>query len=259
MAVLCALLALPFQPVMAGMDCYVDPVQEYSWTGKITSAVFMRNNACSQGSSVLRTLSQGTEVNVVATTDGWYYVEYGGSRGWVGSQFLTVTAKGATGKTWSSYHEFMQANPSRIATVTSPAPVVKTDPTLVSRLRGYILLDVQSHGEAWYLNPTDNSRYYMKDGAIAYEMMRSFGLGISEVDYQRLEAGDMALRGRLLGRIVLRAQAHGEAYYIHPKTAAVHYLKDGPAAYEVMRFNSMGIVSSDLNRIPSREIPIMVK
>lgn len=113
------------------------------------------------------------------------------------------------------------------------------------RTEGYILLQVESHGEAWYVDPLSNFRYYMKDGATAYEMMRTFGLGMSEADYARLAAGDKPLLARLRGRIVLRVEAHGEAYYLHPD-GSIYYLADGPAAYTVMRLHSLGITNADL-------------
>lgn len=251
-----ALVAAPIG-ALAGSECYVDPVHEYAWTGKIVSAVFMRDNACVSGTNILLTLSAGASVNVVGETDGWYYVESNGSRGWVGAQFIQILTQASTGKTWDSYQDFMEAYPAKKAATTAPPPTTGTSSDLVNRLKGYILLDVQSHGEAWYLNPTNGYRYYMKDGATAYEMMRSFGLGMTEADYARLDAGDTTLRNRLKGRIMLRVQAHGEAYYIHPKTLAVHYLKDGPSAYEVMRFYSLGITSADLSRIPAKEVPVL--
>jgi hypothetical protein len=244
-------LLLPAAPALAG-DCYADPVHQYAANGTISSAVFMRTHACMDGSSILLTIPSGASIKVIGYTDGWYNVEYNGGRGWVGQQFVSVST-GSEIKTWS-YDEFMSAYPSQNATATPPP--TSSDPTLVSRLRGYILLDVQSHGEAWYLNPTDSKRYYMRDGAIAYQMMRSFGLGVTEADYAKIAAGDYTIKNRLRGRIVLRVLAHGEAYYIHPKTLTVHYLKDGPAAYEVMRYNSLGITSADLTKITTSEVPI---
>jgi len=51
------------------------------------------------------------------------------------------------------------------------------DQAFASRLSGRILLQVQGQGEAWYVRPEDKKRYYMRDGKIAYAMMRTFGLG----------------------------------------------------------------------------------
>jgi hypothetical protein len=248
--VLATSLLIPLSPTYAG-DCYADPVYQYNQSASISSAVFLRDKACMSGSSVLSTVSKGTAVTVIGYTDGWYNIQYAGGRGWVGQQFVSVST-GSELKTWT-YDAFMAAYPSN--TASAPAPTITPDPTLTSRLRGYILLDVQSHGEAWYVNPTDSKRYYMRDGAVAYQMMRSFGLGMTESDYAKL-ATDANMKARLRGRIVLRVQAHGEAYYIHPKTLTIHYLKDGPAAYEVMRFNSLGVASADLARLSTNEIPL---
>ncbi|MFA5130389.1 MAG: hypothetical protein WC477_05790 [Patescibacteria group bacterium] len=128
---------------------------------------------------------------------------------------------------------------------------LKKDNALIKRLTGSILLQVESRGEAWYLDPVTSKRFYMKDGAIAYEMMRSFGLGVSEADYERVNAGNTTLLNRLRGKIILRPQAHGEAYYIHPKDLAVYYLQNGDEAYRIMRLYSLGITNVDLEKIPT--------
>lgn len=89
---------------MAG-GCYVDPVQQYSGTGTIKSGVYLRSEACSSGTMVLRTLSVGTVVNVIGHTDGWYAVTVGGKHGWIGEQFLNNKAA-PTGLVWQTYEEY---------------------------------------------------------------------------------------------------------------------------------------------------------
>jgi len=122
--------------------------------------------------------------------------------------------------------------------------------SLADRLKGQVLLQVESHGEAWYVVPASDARVYLKDGAAAYDIMRSYGLGISENDYAKLAAGNAALRARVNGLIVLRVQVHGEAYYLCPRTGVFSYIKDGTAAYGVMRQCGLGISNSDLAQIP---------
>jgi uncharacterized protein YkwD len=130
-------------------------------------------------------------------------------------------------------------------------------------LKGYILLQVQQHGEAWYVNPTNFTRYYMKDGPTAYEMMRTFGLGITDADLAKIPtdtdsfSGDMALRSRLSGRILLQVQQHGEAWYIYPKTNKRYYLKDGAAAYQIMRNLGLGITDADLAKLAIAELSVI--
>ena len=122
--------------------------------------------------------------------------------------------------------------------------------SLVDRLKGQVLLQVASHGEAWYVDPVSGERVYLKDGVAAYDIMRSYGLGISESDYEKLAAGNTFLRSRIRGKIVLRVQAHGEAYYLCPRTGVLSYIKDGGAAFQIMRQCGLGISNSDLAQIP---------
>jgi len=126
---------------------------------------------------------------------------------------------------------------------------------IYSITKGYILLQVESVGEAWYVNPVDGYRYYLKDGNEAYKMMRNFGLGISNTDLSKLQAGDYSLKTNLKGRIVLAVQENGEAYYIHPKDSSVHYMKNGDEAYRIMRYLSLGITNENLGKLePKSEI-----
>ncbi len=122
--------------------------------------------------------------------------------------------------------------------------------SLAERLQGYVLLQTQSHGEAWYVYPVDKARYYLRDGDAAYQIMRQFGLGITNANLTRLQTWDHALRTRFKGRILLQVEEHGEAYYICPKDLSVRYLRDGAAAYQVMRTCSLGITDANLRLIP---------
>lgn len=64
------------------------------------------------------------------------------------------------------------------------------DTRLISRLKGRILLQVESHGEAWYINPTDNKRYYLGDPTTAYNVMRFLSLGIKNNDLRKIQVGE---------------------------------------------------------------------
>lgn len=64
-----------------------------------------------------------------------------------------------------------------------------TSRTLAEKLKGKIVLQVEQRGEAWYINPADGKRYYMKNGKTAYQMMRNFGLGITTEDLNKIPIG----------------------------------------------------------------------
>jgi len=53
------------------------------------------------------------------------------------------------------------------------------DSTFPSRLSGYIMLDVEANGEAYYVFPDDRKGYYLGRPADAFQIMREKGLGIS--------------------------------------------------------------------------------
>ena len=185
-------------------------------------------------------------------------------------------------------------------------PVTYVDQSLTNRLRGKILLQVEDHGEAWYVRPDNGRRMYMRDGSAAYGMMRNLGLGISNADLQKIPVGiekrfecldsdgdglcnkleeglgtdpnnsdsdgdghddgtevssnfdplstnklfyDNSLINRLSGQILLQVESRGEAWYINPDDGKRYFMKDGPAAYQIMRFLSLGISNTDLSQI----------
>ncbi len=182
----------------------------------------------------------------------------------------------------------------------------KTDAVLLSRLKGYILLQVEGRGEAWYVDEKSKQRYYLKDGQAAYVALRKFGLGITNIDLTKIPVGfedrfedvdsdndgladklevglgtdplksdsdsdgfsdgvelrsgnnplgngmllkDIKLIDRLKGKILIQVESRGEAWYVNPKNGKRYYLKDGNAAYQIMRFLSLGITNSDISKI----------
>jgi len=131
------------------------------------------------------------------------------------------------------------------------------------RLRGNILLQVEERGEAWYVRSSDSKRYYMKDGDVAYEMMRFFSLGITDDDLAHIPTvqdttqmnssasvcSTNSFASSLSGEILLQVQQHGEAWYVDPAKCLRIYLKDGSAAYESMRYLGLGITNKDLEKV----------
>ncbi|MDP2812133.1 MAG: hypothetical protein Q8O32_00375, partial [bacterium] len=89
-------------------------------------------------------------------------------------------------------------------------------------------------------NDSDNDGYL--DGSEVLSGYNALGLGKLTYDY--------SLVNRLRGRIVLQVQKNGQAWYINPSDGKRYYMPDGEAAYQIMRFLSLGITNSDLERIP---------
>lgn len=178
--------------------------------------------------------------------------------------------------------------------------------TLSNRLRGRILLQVENNGEAWYVKPDTGRRIYMKDGDVAYDMMRNLGLGITNADLEKIPVGiedrfecadndgdglcnkleeglgtdpndsdsdddghddgtevkgnynplgsgsmqySSTMVNNLRGKILLQVESRGEAWYINPEDGKRYYMPDGPSAYQIMRYLSLGITNNDLSQI----------
>ena len=87
----------------------------------------------------------------------------------------------------------------------------------------------------------------MADGNAAYNIMRNFGIGITNKDLTKFQ-NDKNLAKKYSGKIFLQVESHGEAYYVD-FSGNLHYLKDGGEAYNVMRDLGLGITNSDLEKI----------
>ncbi|MFH1822897.1 MAG: S1C family serine protease [Patescibacteria group bacterium] len=122
------------------------------------------------------------------------------------------------------------------------------DVSLSKKLSGKILLQVESHGEAFYVNPKDGRGYYMANGNEAYRIMRYLGVGITNNDLEKVKTNKYFAKQHS-GKIFLQVEEHGEAYYIDFE-GEEHYLRDGSAAYNIMRDLGLGITNDDLNKIP---------
>jgi len=123
-----------------------------------------------------------------------------------------------------------------------------TAASINQKLKGKILLQIESHGEAWYVHPATAERYYMANGNEAYNIMRTLGVGITNVDLNKIKANKVFAK-KSSGKIFLQVESKGEAYYVDFNGVA-HYLKDGAAAYEVMRSLGLGITNTNLEQIP---------
>ena len=60
------------------------------------------------------------------------------------------------------------------------------DASIASQTEGYIVLDVEQNGEAWYVDPVTATRYSLGRPDDAYEVMRSVGLGITNTDLAKI-------------------------------------------------------------------------
>ena len=120
------------------------------------------------------------------------------------------------------------------------------DNALSDRLAGKILLQVEQKGEAWYVNPATRSRHFLARPVDAFGVMRDLGLGVSENDFESF-AGYAP--SRLAGRILLRVESMGEAYYVNPDDNKMYFLGRPSDAFDVMRNLGLGISNDNIRKL----------
>lgn len=59
--------------------------------------------------------------------------------------------------------------------------------SFAANLAGKILLQTEKNGEAWYVNPVDNKRYFLSRPADAFSIMRKLGLGITNENLAKID------------------------------------------------------------------------
>ncbi|NCA93468.1 hypothetical protein EOM82_09645 [bacterium] len=69
---------------------------------------------------------------------------------------------------------------------------VSLDLQFAKKLSGKIFIQVEQNGEAWYVEPKVNRRYYLGRPVEALGVMRVFGLGISNEDLNKIPVGTFA-------------------------------------------------------------------
>ncbi|MEA2088670.1 MAG: CAP domain-containing protein [Patescibacteria group bacterium] len=121
---------------------------------------------------------------------------------------------------------------------------------LSDRLAGRILLQVEENGEAWYVNPNDNKRYFLGRPSDAFKVMKIFGLGATH----EFIVSQTIYPEHVLGKILLDVEKNGEAYYIYPEDKKAYYLGRPLDAFNIMRNLGLGITDNNLAKISFAKI-----
>jgi hypothetical protein len=73
---------------------------------------------------------------------------------------------------------------------------------------------------------------------------------------KKLTIKNQTMHARLKGKIMLKVEDAGKAYYIHPKSQEMHYLGRPADAFAVMREQGVGISNTNLEKIPIGSLDI---
>ncbi len=138
----------------------------------------------------------------------------------------------------------------------------KTDAKLAARLAGRLLLQTETKGYIWYVNPQDYKRYFISQDS-ALSIFRSLALGITETNLNLIptkasgQKGNASLRSRLKGRLLLRTEKGGRISYVDLDG----YRHDIEASnlMDIFRSLSLGITNVNLRKISLGETSNNIK
>lgn len=221
-----AMLILPAGAVLAGECCGCDPIYERDLHGEVIISAYVRNEPCMENSTILKTVVKGSVIKVIGETDGWYKVELAdGTIGWVGAVLMQITDKALTNtsgtlsgssstaslakyvgyiflaveKNGEAYYYYPvdkkgyflgrpadAFNIMRTLGLGATHEFIQNTTYFPTSVSGKILLDVESHGEAYYIYPKDRKKYYLGRPDDAFAVMRNLGLGITNANLSAL-------------------------------------------------------------------------
>jgi chitodextrinase len=144
------------------------------------------------------------------------------------------------GDSFSDYNEVLNGFDPTIKNGKMPI-----DQAFAKKQAGKICLQVESKGQAWYINPTESKRYYLGRPDDAFSVMRRLGLGVKHEVITKTKL----YPARLVGKILIDTENKGKAYYINPKDRNAYYLGRPADAFNIMRRLGVGMTDKDLDKI----------
>ena len=98
----------------------------------------------------------------------------------------------------------------------------------------------------------ENTEEEMEDESSTAEAMegRNEEDNITEPEEETVTIKNQEMYNSLKGKIILKVESNGEAYYINPQKETIHYLGRPEDAFQVMREQGIGIKNNDLYKIP---------
>ncbi len=115
---------------------------------------------------------------------------------------------------------------------------------MYNRTKGRILIKPEDKGKAYYVNPTNGRMRSLGRPADAFAVMREEGLGISNADF---DAWDGKAPENLAGKILLKVEDLGQAYYVNPDTLEMVFLNRPADAFNIMKNLGLGISNEDFD------------
>ena len=119
--------------------------------------------------------------------------------------------------------------------------------SLSTKLSGRILLQVEDYGQAWYVNPENEKKYYLGTPEESFLLSRQLGFYMDKNILNNYL--NNSFPDNYSGRVIINAQETYEAYYINPLDLKALPLNSPQDAFNIMRDLSLGITNEGLKLI----------
>jgi Amyloid A4 N-terminal heparin-binding len=126
-------------------------------------------------------------------------------------------------------------------------PLTPTNAATSTNLKGKILIQTESKGALWYVNPKDSKRYALTDGASALKTLKSLGVSMNEKDIKTMKT-NATFRKKYIGQVLYQTNSKGDIYYIS-FDGRYNYLTDGASTLVAAKRLGLGITNTNLNKI----------
>lgn len=126
----------------------------------------------------------------------------------------------------------------------------KTSAELIKSLSGKILIQSESKGEFWYVNPKDGKRYALTSGKAALKTLKTLGTSMSTANIKKIKS-DASFRKKYIGRVLFQAGSKGDIYFIS-SDGRYNYLTNGDSTSAFMKKIGIKISNANLNQIPKK-------
>lgn len=140
-----------------------------------------------------------------------------------------------------------------------------TNNGLYNNLKGKIILKAESNGEAYYISPSKKNMYSLSRPVIAFRVMREQGVGITNANLEKIAVGgscpsydqncdirssnNSIFANSQKGKILLRVEGNGEAWYINPNNAKRYFLGRPTDAFNIMKTLGLGISNANFDKL----------
>ncbi len=141
-----------------------------------------------------------------------------------------------------------------------------TNQSLYTKLKGKIILKIESKGEAYYVHPNKSEMHFLSYPLVAFYVMREQGIGISNNDLEKIPVAsnycpsykpdcdnlsmhNTSFANTQKGKIFLQVEENGEAWYVNSNDSKRYFLGRPTDAFNVMRNLGLGVSNTDFEKL----------